>query len=179
MLIQFSFKNFRSFRDDAILDLSATKMTEYKSHIITVGLEKLLPTAAIFGANAGGKSNVYLAFRYMCTYVCSSFAFGGDSLINDEKSQFPKPTPFLFDNNSKDAESVFEVYFIGDEQDKFKTYNYGFSVDVNGVKEEWLNHQEENLNRFFIATEMKIFWSYVDCQRIAMIILRLLWKKKC
>ncbi|MCI8851010.1 MAG: ATP-binding protein [Erysipelotrichaceae bacterium] len=139
MLIQFSFKNFRSFRDDAILDLSATKMTEYKSHIITVGLEKLLPTAAIFGANAGGKSNVYLAFRYMCTYVCSSFAFGGDSLINDEKSQFPKPTPFLFDNNSKDAESVFEVYFIGDEQDKFKTYNYGFSVDVNGVKEEWLN----------------------------------------
>ncbi len=28
MLIQFRFKNFKSFRDDTILDLSATKITE-------------------------------------------------------------------------------------------------------------------------------------------------------
>ena len=29
MLIQFSFKNFKSFREEAALDLSATKMTEF------------------------------------------------------------------------------------------------------------------------------------------------------
>ena len=31
MLIQFNFKNFRSFREEATLDLSATKMTEFTS----------------------------------------------------------------------------------------------------------------------------------------------------
>jgi len=30
MLIQFNFKNYKSFRDEATLDLSATKMTEYR-----------------------------------------------------------------------------------------------------------------------------------------------------
>lgn len=29
MLIQFNFKNFKSFRDDATLDLSATKISEF------------------------------------------------------------------------------------------------------------------------------------------------------
>ena len=29
MLIQFSFKNYKSFRDDTVLDLSAAKMTEF------------------------------------------------------------------------------------------------------------------------------------------------------
>ena len=39
MLIQFSFKNYKSFRDEAILDLSATKITvnvnEYLNHVLT------------------------------------------------------------------------------------------------------------------------------------------------
>ena len=63
MLIQFRFKNFKSFRDDAILDMSATKITEYSNTLTNIGGEKLLPTAAVFGANASGKSNVIEAFR--------------------------------------------------------------------------------------------------------------------
>ena len=65
MLIQFNFKNFRSFRDDATLDLSATKMSEFNDRVISVGNEKILPVAAIYGANASGKSNVYSAFEDM------------------------------------------------------------------------------------------------------------------
>ena len=49
-----------------------------------------------------------------------------------------KPTPFLFDSTSKDAPSTFEVYFIGEEKDKYRQYNFGFSVDKKGVCEEWL-----------------------------------------
>lgn len=139
MLIQFSFKNFRSFKDDATIDLSATKITEFNNRVIEIGNEKLLPIAAIFGANASGKSNVQLAFRYMRAYVINSFGFGGDAKEKKNKSNFLKPTPFLFDNSSKNSESVFEVYFIEDESDKFKSYNYGFSIDALGVKEEWLN----------------------------------------
>ena len=52
MLIQFNFKNFKSFRDDATLDLSATKISEFNDRVIELGNEKILPVAAIFGANA-------------------------------------------------------------------------------------------------------------------------------
>ena len=58
MLIQFSFKNYKSFRDDTVLDMTATKITEHGDRVISIGKEKLLPVAAIYGANASGKSNV-------------------------------------------------------------------------------------------------------------------------
>ena len=139
MLIQFNFKNFKSFRDDATLDLSATKISEFNDRVIELGNEKILPVAAIFGANASGKSNIQQAFSYMVYYVMRSFAFGGDADEKKNKSEFMQPTPFLFDTTSKDAPSTFEVYFIGDENDKCRQYNYGFSVDSKGVCEEWLN----------------------------------------
>ena len=42
MLIQFNFKNFRSFREEVTLDLSATKMTEFSERVVTIGSEKIL-----------------------------------------------------------------------------------------------------------------------------------------
>ena len=50
MLIQFYFKNFESFREEATLDLSATKMTEFSDRVVSIGSEKILPVAAIYGA---------------------------------------------------------------------------------------------------------------------------------
>ncbi len=138
MLLQFNFKNYKSFRDDTTLDLTATKISEFDKHIIKTGGEQVLPIAAIFGANASGKSNVIEAFRYMHEYVMDSLNYGGDT-SKKEKDGFVKPTPFLFDNDTKDAESVFEVYFIDFSDSKEKTYNYGFSIDAVGVVEEWLN----------------------------------------
>lgn len=138
MLLQFNFKNYKSFRDDTTLDLTATKISEFDKHIIKTGGEQVLPIAAIFGANASGKSNVIEAFRYMHEYVMDSLNYGGDT-SKKEKDGFVKPTPFLFDNDTKDAESVFEVYFIDFSDSKEKTYNYGFSIDTVGVVEEWLN----------------------------------------
>ena len=89
MLIQFNFKNFNSFRDEATLDLSATKMTEFSERVISVGGEKILPVAAVYGANASGKSNVYAAFEYMTDYVVNSFKYG------DEVKNFDEIRPHL------------------------------------------------------------------------------------
>ena len=65
MLIQFNFNNFKSFRDEAILDLSATKITEFVDRVATRGNEKILPCAGIYGANASGKPNYYAAFGFL------------------------------------------------------------------------------------------------------------------
>ncbi|EET59867.1 hypothetical protein BRYFOR_08241 [Marvinbryantia formatexigens DSM 14469] len=144
MLIQFSFKNFKSFRDEATLDLSAAKMTEFAERVVTVGNERILPIAAIYGANASGKSNIYNAFEYMADYVIESFKYG------DEEERFEefKPTPFLFDSVSEEAESSFEVYFTipGDKSER--TYNYGFCVDAHGVTEEWLNTKARTARKY-------------------------------
>ncbi len=148
MLIQFRFKKFKSFRDDAILDFSATKITEHSDRVISAGYEKLLPVAAIFGANASGKSNVIEAFRYMMTYVLESFSYGGDPDNRKNRSRKLKYTPFLFDDTSRDAESSFEVYFMDTEEGRFKSYNYGFTLNQNGVIEEWLNSKAKTAREY-------------------------------
>ena len=144
MLIQFNFKNFKSFRDEATLDLSAAKMTEFSDRVVSEGNDKILPLAAIYGANASGKSNIYNAFGYMADYVIESFKYGDE----EEKFEKYRPTPFLFDSVSNDAESSFEVYFTipGDKAEK--TYNYGFCVDRHGVTEEWLNVKAKTARRY-------------------------------
>lgn len=144
MLLQFNFKNYKSFRDDVTLDLTATKISEFSDRVISIGNEKILPVAAIFGANASGKSNVQEAFRFMAAYVEQSFAFGGESVDKKNKGRLLKPTPFLFDSSSANAASTFEVYFIDSEEHGAKTYNYGFVLNQNGVVEEWLNYASKS-----------------------------------
>lgn len=137
MLIQFRFQNYKSFRDDTILDLSATKITEHSDHIISSANERLLPVAAIFGANASGKSNLIEALRFMADYVMDSFLYGGDS--GKEKGSQPQCAPFLFGSAWEDSESSFEVYFTTDEAHGGKIYNYGFTLFHQLICEEWLN----------------------------------------
>ncbi|MCH4007171.1 MAG: ATP-binding protein [Eubacterium sp.] len=140
MLLQFAFENYKSFRDHAVLDMTADKITEHASSVMQSGREKVLPVGALFGANASGKSNVLEAFQFMRKYVIDSFSFGGD-IESTEGRKVPARTPFLFDQKSSQEPSTFEVYFITTEEEKSKTYNYGFSLDDLGIAEEWLNTQ--------------------------------------
>ena len=144
MLIQFNFKNFKSFRDEATLDLSAAKMTEFSDRVVSIGNEKILPVAAVYGANASGKSNVYSAFEYMAEYVANSFKYGDD----EEEFEEYRPTPFLLDTTSENAESSFEVFFTLPGDTSCKTYNYGFCIDKEGVTEEWLNTKAKTARKY-------------------------------
>lgn len=148
MLIQFNFKNFRSFRDDVTLDMTATKISEHNHHIVQIGGDKLLTAAGIFGANASGKSNVYQAFEYMAMYVVNSFRYGGEYTSKKHNERIA-PTPFLFDGKSKEESSLFEVYFVDtSENGNGKSYNYGFCVDQRGVTEEWLNSKAKTARAY-------------------------------
>ena len=144
MLIQFRFKNYKSFRDDTILDLSAAKITEFNDTIINVGNEKLLPVTAIYGANASGKSNVIGAFTAMHTIVTSPVPFSNPNKVENSSASNLIYTPFLFDSKTKNAETSFEVYFIDNKDKKLKTYNYGFTLNKDGIVEEWLNSKAKS-----------------------------------
>lgn len=138
MLIQFNFKNFKSFRDEVSLDLSATKITEHEDHVVTIANDKLLKVAAIYGANASGKSNVYDAFDYMTYYVSQSFKFGEEESRRKTGTAYEKVTPFLFDEKSRDEETTFEVFYVDNSENSGKIYQYGFSLKKDEVIEEWL-----------------------------------------
>ena len=139
MLLQFNFKNFKSFRDEATLDLTATKIAEYDEHVVTIANNRVLPVAAIYGANASGKSNMQEAFRYMHNYVINSFSYGGEDSAKRSERRFTRPTPFLFDASSRTAESTFEIFFVDKKDKKEKEFKYGFSIGQDGITEEWLS----------------------------------------
>lgn len=139
MLIQFNFKNFKSFRDEVSLDLTATKITEHEDHVTEAANDKLLKVAAIYGANASGKSNVYNAFEYMTYYVDESFKFGDEEERRRKSGDsYQKVIPFLFDGNSRNEETTFEVFYVDNSENTGKTYQYGFSLKKDEVVEEWL-----------------------------------------
>ena len=65
MIVQFSMKNVLSFKDEVVLDMRS--IPAYKEHPYNLmelpSGEKMLRVAAIYGANASGKSNLYLGMR--------------------------------------------------------------------------------------------------------------------
>lgn len=75
MLVQFTLKNVLSFKDETVLDMAA--INAYKEHpmnLIDCGdKEKFLKVAAIYGANASGKSNLHLAMEYFQKIITKSF----------------------------------------------------------------------------------------------------------
>jgi AAA15 family ATPase/GTPase len=148
MLLKFTFKNFASFKDEVTLDLRAADIADVTEGFFEVCGEKVLPVAAIFGANASGKTNLLDAFEFMCNYVLNSYAL---NRMNDDKNIFNSfrtsmmiyklnPRPFLFDNSSKNSNLLFDTVFSVDNE----IYNLKFTLDRNGnvIYEELLLGEE-------------------------------------
>ena len=162
MLIQFNFQNYKSFRDDTTLDLSATKITEHSYRVVDIGNDKLLRIAAIYGANASGKSNVYDAFKFMSTYVLTSFGFGGEMAAKRSMRRNRITTrPFMFDKASRNERSVFEVFFIDKSDQSNKSYQYGFALKDDIVVEEWLYYKAKSAR-----TYKTIFYRNIETEEL-------------
>ena len=75
MLVQFTLKNVLSFKEETTLDMAAINAyKEHESNLIDCGnKEKALRVAAIYGANASGKSNLYFAMSFFQKIIAKSF----------------------------------------------------------------------------------------------------------
>lgn len=62
MLIEFSVKNFLSFKDKVTLSMEKGNGDEKLENVFTKNGVDLLRTTAIYGANASGKTNILKAF---------------------------------------------------------------------------------------------------------------------
>lgn len=71
MLIDFSFKNIRSFKNEATLSMETGELIEEyaKENTVDIGDITLVKSAFIFGGNASGKTNVIKAFQLLRSLV--------------------------------------------------------------------------------------------------------------
>ena len=90
---------------------------------------RLIPAAAIYGKNGGGKSNVIRAFWFAVQFIKTA------QRTQHEKALVPV-RPFLLDDYSSDCPSAFEFTYV---YDGIK-YNYGFSATKDSIVEEHLYH---------------------------------------
>ncbi|GGU37239.1 hypothetical protein GCM10010178_31800 [Lentzea flava] len=125
MLRSFRLANHRSFRDERELLL----MPAYSKD------RDVLPVAAIYGANASGKSNLLDGLWFMVQAVRDSFAVWAPD------DGVPRQ-PFKLDE-SPDRSSVYVVELI----EAGVRYTYGFEVDDHRVLEEWLYSYPEKRKR--------------------------------
>lgn len=133
MIIEFSVSNFRSIYDKVTLSMVAAKLTgkeNTQDNIFEVERYKNLPllkTAAIYGANAAGKSNLLKGISFFKEFLLNSTDLKLGANINI--------IPFKLFEKAKDEPLTFEMDFIAVDGIR---YIYGFSITESEVTEERL-----------------------------------------
>lgn len=129
MMIQFTVKNFRSFREEAKLSLVASSIKERTAeNIFQISKDlSLLKSAVIYGANASGKSNLFRAMNFMKEFILNSSK-------ETQVSELIRTERFKLNTETENQPSYFEIIFIH----KQIQYRYGFAVTEKEVTEEWL-----------------------------------------
>ncbi len=129
MLIEFRVENHRSIHDEQVLTMEAglpEDENDPRPRSVAGHSEKLLPVAALYGANASGKTNVLSALNFMREAVGLSHR----SWPPDEG--VPR-TPFAWGQKfSEPSEYVVQILIEGVK------YEYGFVANNSEFLEEWL-----------------------------------------
>jgi len=126
MLVNFTFKNFRSFRDEMTLSMEAASIQELSEAVVKSCDEELLPVAVMYGANSSGKSNVLKALKAMRDVLLNSVKLNPKDKLDAE--------PFCLDLTSAEEPTSFEIQFTLNGS-KFR---YGFDYTANEILAEWL-----------------------------------------
>lgn len=146
MLIEFRFKNYRSFRDEAVLSMEATGLGTFKNSLISYNRIKLLPGAAIYGKNGGGKSNVIRAFWLAVQFIKNA------QRTQHEKAAIPV-IPFALNDYSASEPTEFEfIYTLDDIR-----YWYSFSATREKIFTESLYHAPKGQKALVFSREGQTF----------------------
>ncbi len=126
MIQQLVIENFLSFKDRVTFNMQPGRATKLKNHKAEpVKGNVVLKTAAIFGANAGGKSNFIKAIE-----LGKRLVLQGTS--NEELIEY-KPFRLSPENKTRDTTLVYQILCNN------KKYEYGFSYNAEKITEEWLD----------------------------------------
>jgi uncharacterized protein len=133
MLIAFSVENYRSFKSQVTFSMVAAELSSKPKELDSTNVFevredlRLLTSAAIYGANASGKSNLIAAISFMRSLVLNSSR-------ETRLRQSINVVPFRLSTATEQAPSRFEVVFLHEKS----IYRYGFVVSRTQIEAEWL-----------------------------------------
>jgi AAA15 family ATPase/GTPase len=137
MLLSFTVGNFRSFKENKTFSMKAASIQEHKDFVRESEGSKLLPVAAVYGANSSGKSNLLSALRMMKDVLLSS--------VKTNPTEKLKTDTFKLDEEHPQKPTLFDIVFSTNGI----TYRYGFEYTETSITGEWLytvnNDREKNL----------------------------------
>ncbi len=161
VLIEFSVANFRSIKERQTFSMVASKSKELvDTHTFNASLAmggsviRLLRSAAIYGANAAGKTNLLLAIQAMEEIVVKSAS-------EHNRGVLLPVMPFMLDAKTRNSPSEFELHFIVENV----RYQYGFSATKKRIMEEWLiayphNRAQRWFDRKWLSGSQGYQWEF-------------------
>lgn len=112
MLCQFSFRNFKSYKEETTFDFQAASIPEFSQNLLRSEKgSELLPVGVIYGPNGGGKTNLLQALSCLISTVVKpihDLEKNRQSVVIQQKVRCE---PFLFDEESKTQPTEFEIFF--------------------------------------------------------------------
>ena len=139
MLIQFKVANYRSFLGQQTLAMTADASKEHlETHTAETdisSLGRLLRSAAIYGPNAAGKTNLLKAMQFMQQIVITSATSAPTTKLPHD--------PFRLSSIAASKNTDFEIAIIKDGV----RYEYGFSLGPQRIENEFLIEYPRNRGR--------------------------------
>ena len=128
MLIQYAVSNYKSIKDEIIINFARIDGESDDNWTIPVEEPRcrLYNVIGLMGPNASGKSNIIDSFYFAIRFI-------KNTISRKEKSKI-KVEPFLLDDQTQKQPSSFEFIYIY----QGIKYVYGFSVNSVRVEEEYL-----------------------------------------
>ena len=147
MIQEIKFQNFLSFRDETFFSFEPSKDDPINRVITMPDGTKLLRFAAVFGANASGKSNFLEVLDFLLRFWTQ---------VPSRNDLSTRVSPFLLDNDTPSQDSLFEIKFY------VEGIRYWYKLELNSerVSSESLYFYESN-------QPTRVFWrEYADGQSI-------------
>ena len=139
MLLNYSFQNFRSYRDAQQFSMERSKSAQ-KRDSATWGHNNVSVATGVYGGNASGKSAFLNSIRFVAGYIARGFS--GNIDLAEELC------PFLLDNDSRNDATKFLVEFIGPNEGH---YQYEFDITRERVYyEELRKYNGARSSRLFL-----------------------------
>lgn len=177
MIVRFSVENFRSFKNEVVLDfVSNSHIRQKKEHKVKFGRLGIIKNLGIFGANASGKTTIISAIKEMRNFVVN----GRISYNLAFKGKESKPTVFsiTFENDKRFFqysyslrfnkavglvevldESLYELYLSGKSKEIYSTSN-GLSeqnnTDLNAFVKGYKNTFGTLFLNYIVAPERNV-----------------------
>ena len=149
MLIGFSVGNYKSFKETVTLSMVDSLITEEdkdlnENNVFPINDKlSLLKSAAIYGANASGKSNLVAAINFMKWFVLNS---SKETQVSDAIDI----EAFRLSTETEKEPSFFEIVFILED----KTFRYGFEVNAREVVSEWLFQADDTEEKMLFERDV-------------------------